>query len=84
MTFILRGGKEVKKEVYLPPGCVYIMSGDSLRIWHHAIFQTRINGERVSLTLRDVSPHKGEEEGLSPKPRFKQMKIFTDAKVATR
>lgn len=65
ITLILRArhsgvGKDVKKDVRLPRGACYVMSGDALRVWEHAIFPGRTEGDRVSLTLRDVAPRKDE------------------------
>lgn len=60
MTFIRRGtgrGGERKVDVVLRPGDVYVMAGDALRVWEHAIFPGRTEGTRTSLTLRDVGPH---------------------------
>lgn len=64
MTLILRKkdsgmGHDVKRDVFLPAGAMYAMSGDALRKWHHAIFPGKTDGTRVSLTFRDVSPHAG-------------------------
>ena len=61
MTFILRArfsgtGGDVKKDIYLPAGSVYYMSGDALRVWEHAIFPGNTEALRYSLTFRDVSP----------------------------
>ncbi|CAN8075321.1 unnamed protein product [Agarophyton chilense] len=65
MTLILRSrysgvGCDVKKDVYLPAGAVYVMSGDALRIWEHAIFPGKTETTRYSLTFRDVSPRDSE------------------------
>lgn len=65
MTLILRSrysglGKDVKRDVSLPPGAVYVMSGDALRVWEHAIFPRNTDDTRYSLTFRDVSPSTGE------------------------
>lgn len=70
MTLILRKGDsavghEVKRDVRLPACSVYVMSGDSLRIWHHAIFEGKTEGTRVSLTFRDVSPNAGPSQASS-------------------
>lgn len=65
MTLILRAresgvGRDVKRDVVLPRGACYVMSGDALRVWEHAIFPRKTKGRRVSLTFRDVAPHPGE------------------------
>lgn len=62
MTLILRRsnsgvGRDVKQDIMLPRGAVYVMSGDSLRVWHHAIFPGKTIATRTSLTFRDVFPH---------------------------
>lgn len=71
MTLVLRAketglGRDVKRDVRLPRGCVYVMSGDALRVWQHAIFAGKTEGSRVSLTFRDVEPHRLEEESKWP------------------
>lgn len=71
MTLVLRAkengvGRDVKRDVRLPRGCVYVMSGDALRVWEHAIFPGKTDGSRISLTFRDVEPHRPEEEGKWP------------------
>lgn len=48
---------DIKRDVTLPPGSVYVMSDDSLRLWMHAIFPTGIHAPRISLTFRDISPN---------------------------
>ncbi|KAI0565012.1 2OG-Fe(II) oxygenase [Gracilaria domingensis] len=80
MTLILRSrysgvGHDIKKDIRLPPGTVYVMSGDALRIWEHAIFPGRTEATRYSLTFRDVSPR--DSGNFAPpqptrKERFKQ------------
>ncbi|GAB0493975.1 hypothetical protein MMPV_005263 [Pyropia vietnamensis] len=57
MTFLHADG--AKRDVALPGGCVYVMSGDAFAVWRHAIFARNIDyrrggGARVSLTLRQV------------------------------
>lgn len=74
MTLTLRGkesglGKDVKRDVRLPKGAVYIMSDDSLRVWYHAIFKGNTDGHRVSLTFRDVEPHRPEQAAKWQKRR---------------
>lgn len=71
MTLVLRAkenglGRDVKRDVRLPRGCVYVMSGDALRVWQHAIFAGKTEGSRISLTFRDVEPHRPEEETKWP------------------
>lgn len=62
MTLILRKadsgvGHDVKRDIFLSAGCAYVMSGDSLRLWHHAIFPKKTLASRISLTFRDIEPH---------------------------
>lgn len=49
---------DIKRDVVLPCGSVYVMSDEALRVWMHAIFSTGIHAPRVSLTFRDISPHR--------------------------
>lgn len=80
MTLILRSqysgvGRDSKMDVNLPRGAVYIMSGDALRVWEHAIFPGKTEATRYSLTFRDVSPIDATSYGVveqSHKGRFKQ------------
>ncbi|PXF43783.1 hypothetical protein BWQ96_06404 [Gracilariopsis chorda] len=80
MTLILRSqysgvGRDVKRDVHLPKGAVYIMSGDALRVWEHAIFPGKTEATRYSLTFRDVSPIDAASYGVvekTPKGRFTQ------------
>lgn len=48
--------QEVKRDVHLPDGSVYIMSGDALRAWEHCILAGNTEQTRYSLTFRDVGP----------------------------
>lgn len=64
-TLILRRSisglpNDIKRDFYLPPGSVYVMSHDSLRSWMHAIFPGSVKHPRISLTLRDISPRTAE------------------------
>lgn len=75
MTLILRAkksglGRDVKRDVVLPRGAVYIMSSDALRVWEHAIFPGKTKGARISLTFRDVGPHKGEQNRSSVRGKY--------------
>lgn len=85
MTLILRKahsgvGRDVKHDVFLPPGAVYIMSGDSLRVWHHAIFPGKTNTTRTSLTFRDAYPfsnsplHPSSNSKTLTSPKRQEMK----------
>lgn len=49
---------DIKHDITLPCGSVYVMSDESLRTWMHAIFSTGIHAPRISLTFRDISPHR--------------------------
>lgn len=85
MTLTLRArysglGKDVKHDVRLPRGAVYIMSGDALRVWQHAIFQGKTEGSRISLTFRDVEPHRPGEAAHWP-DRRKDKPVSTKAPV---
>jgi 2OG-Fe(II) oxygenase superfamily len=53
--------KMVKRDVRLPRLCLYVMSGDALRVWHHGIFPGRTDGVRYSLTFRRVLPRTQRE-----------------------
>lgn len=87
MTLILRKqisglSKEIKHDISLPMGSVYVMTNDSLRKWEHAIFPKKTEATRYSLTFRDVYPHtKASLDALSaqkqmvvPKEPFKGKK----------
>lgn len=83
MTLILRGrdsgnARDVKRDVLLPPGAVYIMSGEALRTWHHAIFPGKTQRTRTSLTFRDVFPPTESQvlpRSPAPKKRFTQSRL---------
>ena len=86
MTLILRKHisglpKEIKHDISLPIGSVYVMTGDSLRKWEHAIFPKKTEATRYSLTFRDVYPHTkssiealstGKQTSISKEPFTKQ------------
>lgn len=82
MTFILRArnsgvGTDIKKDVVLPRGAVYAMSGDALRVWEHAIFPGKTEATRYSLTFRDVSPFKDEAHPISKRTKPSQQRQTT-------
>jgi alkylated DNA repair dioxygenase AlkB len=63
MTLILpkaasANGVSIKRDVFLPRRCLYVMGGDSLYLWHHGIFRnkTERGAIRYSLTFRRTSP----------------------------
>lgn len=72
MTFLHANG--AKRDVALPAGCVYVMSGDAFEVWRHAIFASNIDyrrggGARVSLTLRQVEERQALGGGGGAQPR---------------
>lgn len=73
MTFLHANGD--KRDVALPGGCAYVMSGDAFAVWRHAIFASNIDyrrgggGARVSLTLRQVEERQAHGGGGGTQPR---------------
>lgn len=55
-------GKMIKHDVFLPRRSLYVMSGESLHIWHHGIFAGKTQGIRYSLTLRRALPPSAEQQ----------------------
>lgn len=60
MTLLLRKEvsgleEDVKRDVVLPKGAMYVMSGDSMLVWEHGIYAGKTEGTRVALTFRDVT-----------------------------
>jgi alkylated DNA repair dioxygenase AlkB len=49
--------KQLTCNVFMPRRSVYLMTGEALRKWRHAIFTANLTAVRISLTYRQVSNH---------------------------